>query len=267
MLKLRTLASGSKGNCTYVATDTDHILIDVGLSLPQIEDRLKTAEINPDEITAILITHEHTDHICGLPRFLQKYKNCTLHLHEDAIDIVSKILHKQRFHDLDRIQAFNTPFLIGEIDIDYFEVPHDSKFCFGYTFESSGAKVSLATDLGHINAEIIKAMANSHIALLESNHDHGKLSANVKYPLVLKRRVSGSLGHLSNTAASLAAYELAKVNVAQIILVHLSEQNNTPNLAYTFMCDFLSRKGITEGVDISIDVAAQHQVGKLYVIS
>ena len=267
VLKLRTLASGSKGNCTYVATDTTHILVDVGLSLQQIEARMKSADINPNTITAILITHEHTDHICGLPLFLQKYKNCTLYLHEDAIDIVSKMLHKQRFHDLDRIQSINTPISIGDININFFEVPHDSKFCFGFTFENAGAKISLATDLGHVDSKIIKAMANSDIVLLESNHDLGKLSANVKYPVVLKRRVSGSLGHLSNTAASLAVYELAKVNVGQIILVHLSEQNNSPTLAYTFMRDFLARKGVTEGVDISIDVAGQHEIGKLYVIS
>jgi phosphoribosyl 1,2-cyclic phosphodiesterase len=267
MLKVRTLASGSKGNCTYVATDTTQILIDVGLTLPQIEERIKIAEIDPNSITAILITHEHSDHICGLPRFLSKYKNCQLFLHEDAIDIVSKMLHKQRFHDLDRISGFNEPFEVGDITINFFDVPHNSEFCFGYTFENEGAKISLATDLGHIDAGIIQAMANSHIVLLESNYDINKLSASVKYHTALKRRISGSLGHLSNTAASLAVYELAKINVGQIILAHISEETNSPTLAYTFMCDFLARKGIVEGTDISIDVACQHKVGKLYTIS
>lgn len=267
MLKLRTLASGSKGNCTYIATETTQILVDVGLSLPQLEARIKAAEIDPHKITAILLTHEHDDHINGLPRFLQKYTNCTIFAHTDAGSVISKYLNKHRFHDLTRMISFGKPFCIGDISINFFEVPHDSDFCFGYTFENDSAKISLATDIGHINPRIIEAMANSQIAVLESNHDLAKLSANVKYPVILKRRISGSHGHLSNTAASLAIYELVKANVGQIILAHLSEQNNSPTLAYTFVRDFLARKGIKEGIDISIDVALQHEIGRLYTIN
>jgi len=267
MLKLRTLASGSKGNCIYIATHETEILVDIGLSLPQIEARLTAAEINPNKIQAILLTHEHIDHIRGLPRMLSKYPNCKVYVHTDAENIVSNYLHKQRFHDDSRIQTFNKPFYIGDININFFEVPHDSKFCFGYTFENENTKASIATDIGHITTDIIQAMANSKIAVIECNHDLAKLSANVKYPVVLKRRVSGSLGHLSNTAASLAIYELAKTNVEQIILAHLSEQNNSPTLAFSFVRDFLARKGLTEGVDISIDVALQDQIGRLYEVN
>lgn len=267
MLKLRTLASGSKGNCTYIATENTEILIDIGLSLPQIEARIKLAEIDPHKITAVLLTHEHDDHIRGLPRFLQKYSNCKLYIHNEAKGIVLKYLHTYRFHESAQIVFFDKPCCIGEINIGFFKVPHDSQFCFGYTFESDSAKVSLATDIGHITTEIIDAMSNSQIAILESNHDLAKLSANIKYPVVLKRRITGSLGHLSNTAACLAIYELAKANVGQIILAHLSEQNNSPTLAFAFVRDFLARKGITEGIDISIDVAAQDRIGRLFQIN
>ena len=161
----------------------------------------------------------------------------------------------------------NKAFTISDIKVDFFEVPHDSEFCFGYTFSQGGAKISLATDLGRVDAAILAAMMGSQIVMLESNHDVSKLAANVKYPLILKRRISGSRGHLSNTAASLAAYELARAGVGQIILAHLSEQNNSPTLAYSFVRDFLTRKGLTEGVDIFIDVAAQHQIGRLFEIN
>lgn len=266
MLKLQTLASGSKGNCIYIATETTEILIDIGLSLPQIEERIKSARIDPDKITGVLLTHEHSDHICGVPRFLQKYKHCHVYVHSDAKDIITKILHQQKFHESARIATFDKPFFIGDIEVNFFELPHDSKFCFGYTFKHEGVKISTATDLGHISTETIKAIGGSQIVLLESNHDLGKLSANVKYPVVLKRRISGSLGHLSNIAASLAIYELAKTGVGQVILAHLSEQNNSPTLAYSFCRDFLARKGLVEGTDIFIDVADQHQVGKIYRI-
>lgn len=234
--------------------------------MPQIEARIKLAEIDPHKITAILLTHEHDDHIRGLAKFLQKYNNCKLFIHTDAKDIVTKYLHTHRFHEFKQI-IFDKPYSIGDINIGFFKVPHDSQFCFGYTFESDSAKVSLATDIGHITTEIIDAMSKSQIAILESNHDLAKLSANVKYPVVLKRRITGSLGHLSNTAACLAIYELAKANVGQIILAHLSEQNNSPTLAFSFVCDFLARKGISEGIDISIDVAAQDQIGRLFKIN
>jgi len=266
MLKLQTLASGSKGNCTYIAGDSAEILIDIGLSLPKIEERLDEANIDPNGINAILVTHEHIDHILGLASFLRKFPNCTLYLHADAEDIIMKFLHKNKVHDTQRIQTFNKPFTIGDIKINFFDAPHDSVFNFGYTLKNSSAKVSIVTDIGHITTEIIEAMANSQIVMLESNHDLAKLAANVRYPLVLKRRISGSHGHLSNTAACLAVYELARANVAQIILVHISEQNNSPTLAYNFVCDFLARKGLREGTDISIDVAEQHKIGRLYKI-
>jgi phosphoribosyl 1,2-cyclic phosphodiesterase len=267
MLKLQTLASGSKGNCIYVGSKTTQILLDVGLTLAQVESRMKQATLDPNQITAVLITHEHTDHISGLALFLRKYQNCMLYLHESARDVIPHILYKQKFHDHSRICYFNKPFEIGDININFFDVPHDSEFCFGYTFKSADAKLGIATDLGHVTTEIISAMANSQIVVLESNHDLGKLSANIKYPLKLKRRVAGSHGHLSNTAASLAIYELVKVNVGQIVLAHISEQNNSPTLAYTFIRDFLARKGLQEGTDIFLDVAQQHQIGKLFRIN
>jgi len=258
VLKIQSLASGSKGNAIYVASGTTQILVDVGLTLPQLLARMKTAKIDPNTIDAILITHEHGDHTAGLQRFIQRFKS-VIHIHEDTAEIFGN-LPRQKIH------FFSDAFQIGDIYINYFDVPHDSQFCFGYTFQCGNAKVSLATDLGRISPQIIEKMADSQIVLLECNHDLVKLSRNTNYPAQLKRRITGSNGHLSNASSALAIYELAKRNVQQVILAHLSEQNNSPGLAYRFVCDFLAAKGITEGVDISVDVATQDEVGMLFCI-
>jgi phosphoribosyl 1,2-cyclic phosphodiesterase len=258
MLKIQSLASGSRGNVTYIASETVNILVDLGLSLPQLLRRMQKANINPTEIDAILITHEHTDHIAGLEPFLKKFGG-SLHLHTDTLEIFGNI-------PKDRITCFDKAFKIGDIEIDYFSVPHDSAYCFGYTFRNGEAKISLTTDLGRISDTIIDKMADSQIVLIECNHDLLRLSNNKKYPLFLKRRITSPTGHLSNPASALAIYELAKKNIRQVILAHLSEQNNSPTLAYNFVRSFLEKKGLTEGVDISVDVARQDEISMVFQI-
>ena len=257
VLKIQTLASGSRGNVTYIASDTTSILVDVGLSLPGLLKRMKDANINPEQIDAILITHEHSDHIMGLTAFLRKYKTA-VHIHEIARGTVSA--------PAELLKTFNSRFEIGDISVDFFSVPHDSQFCFGYTFQNEDAKISVATDLGRAGAEVLAKMAGSQIVMLESNHDLGRLNRNTKYPVWLKRRIAGGAGHLSNTATSLAVAELYKLNVQQVILAHLSQENNSPNLAYSYVRDYLASKGITEGSDISIDVATQDEISVVFQI-
>ena len=258
MLKIQTLASGSKGNAIYIASGTTHILVDVGLTLPQLLKRMQQAEINPDTIDAILITHEHGDHTAGLTAFLKKFRSI-IHIHEDTAEIFGHLPEQ-------KINYFRSHFQIGDIEIDFFPVPHDSKYCFGYCFKNGTAKISIATDLGRISNDIIEKISDSQIVLLECNHCLTRLTHNVKYPPILKRRITGSNGHLSNAAASLAVYELAKKNVQQVILAHLSEENNSPTLAYNFVRNFLLTKGLVEGTDISIDVAKQNEISLVFQI-
>ena len=236
--------------------------MDIGLSLREATSRLKSVDIDPSIINAVLITHEHGDHIHGIAKFLNKF-NCPIYLHEEAAETFANAIGQ---FPLELLHTFNDVFEIGDITIDFCEVPHDSEFCFGYSFTKNDCKISLATDLGAATPELINLMAGSQIVLLECNHDMLKLQNNVKYPTHLKRRISSNKGHLSNAAASLAIFELAKTGVQQIILAHLSEQNNSPTLAYSFVRDFLYKKGLVEGTDISIDVAEQHRPGRLFQI-
>ena len=264
MLKIQTIASGSKGNCTFIASENTRILVDIGLSLREVTSRLRASNIEPESIDAVLITHEHSDHIYGVTNFLKKF-NCKLFLHKATIDVLKRFID---FADksLEIFDDTSNSFPIGDLTVNFYPVPHDSAFCFGYSFKKDDCKISLATDLGTVSPALLKHMSDSQIVMLECNHDLLRLQNNIKYPAVLKRRISGSHGHLSNTASSLAIYELAKCGVQQIILAHISEQNNTPTLAYNFVRDFLAKKGLIEGQDISIDVAEQHKPSRPYQI-
>jgi phosphoribosyl 1,2-cyclic phosphodiesterase len=253
VLKIQSLASGSKGNVVFIASDTTRILVDVGLTMPNLLRRLQSANIDPEKIDAVLVTHEHADHIIGLESFIRRFKP-KLYVHNETADIFS-------FVPNEHIETFNGGFQIGDITVNYFNVPHDSRFCFGYSFLCGGAKISLATDLGRIGDEIIAQMSGSQIVMLECNHDLLRLTGNKKYPLILKRRITSPHGHLSNPASALAIYKLAQMGVGQIILAHLSEQNNSPTLAFETVRNFLANKGVIEGRDIWIDVATQDKVG------
>ena len=262
MLKIQTLASGSRGNSTYVATATTHILVDVGLTLPQFLKRLGEAKIDPESISAILITHEHSDHIAGVASFSKRFGTPVM-VHRSAKKCLETKLKGQPPH---LIQTFDEPLAIGDIQVDFFRVPHDSTFCFGYVFQNEGCKFSLATDLGHIKDEVFEKMRGSQIVLLESNHDTEKLELNNKYPGWLKRRIAGNTGHLSNTSAAAAILKLYTLGVKQVILGHLSAENNSPTLAYHTVRDFIESKGLREGTDIHIDVAHQNEIGHPYQI-
>ena len=256
VLKIQSLSSGSGGNCVFVATDNTRILVDIGLSVPRLLKRLEIAQIDPNSIDAILITHEHTDHVIGLESFMKKYSP-TLHIHINTTDLFTHI-------PFEKIQTFDTVFCIGDICVKHFPVPHDSKFCFGYTFSKGNSKISLATDFGRITEEIIEHISGSQIVMIECNHDLLRLTGNKRYTLDLKKRITSSRGHLSNPSCALAVYRLAQTGVSQIILAHLSEENNSPELAYNFIKDFLQQKGIIEGSDIWIDVALQDKPSKRF---
>jgi phosphoribosyl 1,2-cyclic phosphodiesterase len=161
-------------------------------------------------------------------------------------------------------EAFDGAFRIGDITVTPIPLSHDSNFCFGYTFERGAAKISIATDLGFIDDDVIAKMEHSQIVLLESNHDITQLNNNKKYSPFLKRRILGATGHLSNPQCAAAVYKLYQSGLTQVVLAHLSRENNSPNTAYTTVCEFLKRNGVTEGEDIWVDVALQDTVGRVF---
>jgi phosphoribosyl 1,2-cyclic phosphodiesterase len=160
----------------------------------------------------------------------------------------------------------NNSFFIDEVQISAHPISHDSSFCVGYSFNVGSKKISIITDVGTISQSVLNGLSGSDILYIEANHCERMLMQNQKYSALLKRRILSSRGHLSNIACAEALTYLIPTGVKQVVLSHLSEENNTPSLAYTTIKEFLSRQGIIEGENVFVDVAAQNKIGTLFEI-
>ena len=252
-MRVCNLSSGSDGNCTYIETDNIKVLVDIGLSASEICKRLKVLGVEPQEIGAILISHEHSDHIKGLDVFASKYKT-KIFVHQQGTGAVysktKKVLAQQ-------IYSFGDfAFTIGDLIVDNVSLPHDSVHCSGFIFECNKRKISIITDLGHTTDVILNKISGSSLVYLECNHDVDMLKANPKYSASLKARILGKNGHLSNLDCAKACEYLVKTGTKQIMLSHISRHNNTPKLAYNSVCEYLQKKNIIEGRDVKISTAS-----------
>ena len=227
-MKILNLGSGSKGNSTLVCGEKTKILIDCGLQIYDLEKRLKIAGVEPNEIDAILLTHEHSDHIQGLEKFCRKY-NPKIYVHKNGIFALNSKLKQSNLQN--QYVFDNNDFYVGDLTVSNFQLSHDAAMCVGFSIYSQNAKFSIATDLGYCPDSVIKNLKDSDVILLEANHDENLLLHNPKYNSLLKRRILSDLGHLSNKTAADVITKLVG-STSQIILGHLSEENNSPTLAY-----------------------------------
>ena len=261
-MKAVSIASGSKGNCIYIESDNTRILIDNGLSLKSLENKLKSIEIDPGKIDAILLTHEHSDHLYGVKAFLNKYKSVKIYIpsfvQNYCLPSISGLPQRQI------VWYTSSDFFVKDITISSFILPHDSNFCVGYSLLVGGKKVTVATDLGFISSQTMMNLSGSDILFIESNHDEQLLRANVKYTARLKKRILSNHGHLSNKCCGEALVQLVKTGVKQVILSHLSEENNTAILAYSTVKKILQNNNIVEGEHICVDVAFQDKIGTIF---
>lgn len=250
-----SLVSGSSGNCTLISDGTTTLLADCGLSCKKLEDALRKTSVNPQDINGLLITHEHADHIRGAGVISRKYNlpvYATAKTHECMnLGNINEKNIKYIYPDID--------FEIGTIGILPFSIPHDAVNPVGYNFFFGQKKLSLATDIGKMNDYIFSHLSGSIAVLLESNHDINMLK-NGRYPIVLKRRILGDFGHLSNTAAAETVLELVKSGTRHFMLGHLSNENNTPNTAYLETANLLEKNGMKLGKDAALSVAARYEV-------
>lgn len=251
-MRVCNLSSGSDGNITYIETQFAKVLVDCGLSCQEVVKRLSLLKVNPSDIDAIIISHEHSDHIKGIEVFAKKY-GTSIYAHT----LNWKVL-ESRFIKINPAQfkVFdNSDFKIKDLYVSTVELPHDAKRCSGFSFYENEKKISIITDLGHTNSRILDHIKDSRLIFLESNHDETMLLNNPKYPATLKHRILGANGHLSNKACAKAICELAKYGKKQIMLSHLSTKNNSPELAYNTVKSILEENGFVEGVDVMIGVA------------
>lgn len=252
-MRVCNLSSGSDGNLTYIETLNAKILLDAGLTASEITKRLSLLRVTPEEIDAILITHEHNDHIKGVDVFASKY-HTKVYVHNKGFWALKSKLKKS--DKIEFVQFDDLDFYIKDLLITNFPLSHDAEYCSGYTFKEKSKKVSILTDLGYTNDEVLSKIQGSVLVYIEANHDVQMLKNNPSYPLVLKQRILGKRGHLSNDACAQAVEFLAKTGTKQIMLAHLSRENNTPELAYGTVCAYLKEHGIEEGKNIKISTAS-----------
>ena len=227
-VSLISLYSGSKGNCTYIRYGEDEILIDAGRSFKALSSALTGIGSGIDRIKAIFITHEHSDHISALEMISKKF-NIPIHVTEESS---KKILATTSYVKNNIIR--HTPLFeeqIGGMTVRSFPTPHDSDMSVGYTIGlPSGEKIGYATDIGHITSTIRENLLGSSAVVIESNHDLDMLKHG-PYPAWLKVRIGSSNGHLSNADCSAFLPELIASGTKDILLAHLSDENNSPDTA------------------------------------
>lgn len=258
-MKVCSLASSSKGNCTIVYNENEILVVDLGITFKEFAQKLELLKLNIDNVIGAIVTHEHSDHIKGLQTF-SRTLNKPIYCHYNSVD---GIIRKTKL-PLNAFIRFDSNFKVGSFDISPFEVSHDV-FCVGYNIYENSSKVSIVTDLGYTTNAVVERLWDSRLVILEANHDE-KMLMNGPYPAILKSRILSKKGHLSNVSTAKVVAELAQHNVKQVLFAHLSEENNTPQVCYDTICEYLKNVGVEPQVNIKMDIAKPQGVGPIFVI-
>lgn len=235
-MKVSVLASGSKGNTSYIETKETKILVDLGMTTLYIEKKLANLDVSPEEIDAIILTHTHIDHISGLKVFTKKY-NSKVYLTEKMLKDINEIFELQNY------EIITNDFKINDLEIEIIKTSHDASDSNGYIFKSNNKTISYITDTGYINRKYKDKLSNKNLYIMESNHDI-KMLQDGKYPYHLKQRVLSDKGHLSNEMCSKYLKEYIGENTKKIILIHLSHENNTEEIALKTLQENLEFKDV-----------------------
>lgn len=250
-MKACVLSSGSKGNCTYVETKNHKILIDIGTSSLYVEKSLKSIGVNPKDIDIVLVTHAHIDHVAGIKVFSKKYN--------PLVYISEKILKESNIK-IENISSEEEINIDSDIKIKSIRLSHDVDDIKGYVIEEDGTSMVYITDTGYINESNFEYIKNKNLYVFESNHDVEKLMNNPKYPHHTKIRILSDKGHLSNKDSAYYLSRLIGDNTKYVILAHISEQNNTEDLALETLKETLDRKNIDFN---NIMIARQNEMTEL----
>lgn len=241
-MKVKVIASGSKGNCTLIQTDKIKILIDMGIGYQQLASELEKINLEPQSIDAILITHTHSDHIKGLPSLVKKTNLKVYMLEEMEPELVKKIPENN-------LHLYTNPLILEDLTINLIRISHDVEGV-GFVIEHNNHSLVYLTDTGYINRKYIPLMKNRDLYIIESNHDE-EMVMEGPYPYILKQRVISDKGHLSNHATAEYLLETVGNNTKQIILAHISENNNTEELALNTTKDLLAENNIYKPIALA----------------
>jgi len=240
-LRFTVLASGSTGNATIIQGNDQTIMIDAGLSAKKLDELMKQQGISGHDLDALLVTHEHSDHIKGLGAFARKY-DLPIYANEPTWDALERhvgtISQEKRM-----IFQSGEELSFGTMRVETFHISHDAAEPVGYTFEQDGRKLGVATDLGYVSEKVKSHIIDCDVLVLESNHDTEMLRIG-RYPWNIKRRILSDIGHLSNVAAGEALIELMTDRTKRIYLAHLSQDHNQMDLAMLTVNSIFENNGI-----------------------
>jgi len=267
-VKFTILGSGSSGNCAYVETENCRILIDAGFSPRQIRTRLASIGRTPENLTAILITHEHGDHIAGLLGIADKFQIpvfCNRDTQDATIWTFKNKWSKKTNLALETADTFKSKinwqlfttgasFEIADVLVETFSIPHDAQDPVGFLLRTARGNIGFATDLGHVTRLVLDRIRAANVLVLESNHDVKMLQDCPRRAWPLKQRILGRHGHLSNVAAAEAAAQIMSAGLRHLYLAHLSRECNKPELAQHVMAEQLHHIGATH---VRLQLAAQ----------
>lgn len=247
-MKVQTLASGSSGNCTFIDSGNAKILVDAGIAPRKLAKELASIGVRMEDIDAVVVSHEHSDHTKAItavpvPVYVSE---ATRHLWE------GKVGSLRDFHS-------GGGFAVGDMTVETFPVPHDAIDPVGFTIESRGTKIGIVTDIGSVTGLVSERLRGCDMLIVESNHDEARLIAG-RYPWELKQRVGGALGHLSNRQCSKLLAEVAHGGLRFVVLAHLSESNNMPELALKAANEAVS------GFSPSLHIAPRTARGEAFVL-
>jgi len=252
MAKACQLFSGSSGNSIFISDKTTKILVDTGVSAKRLEIALSEIDESADALSAIFITHEHSDHVQGLKVLAGRYGIPVF----TSEKIAEKLWKDGRLSDKIPVNRLDKSIQLGNIEAVPFLNSHDSVECYGYRFNlSDGRSVSVCTDTGYITSAAKKTMKGSDLVYLESNHEIMMLE-NGPYPYILKQRILSRMGHLSNADCAEFAKELLESGTTRLVLSHLSRENNYPEIARQTTLSVLNAAGFEEDRDYRLAVSA-----------
>lgn len=263
MLKICSIASGSSGNCIFVGSDSTHILIDAGISGKRINEGLSAIGVSPGDISGILVTHEHSDHIKGLGVMSRKYRipiyASELTWGKIRSAALCGVIDESLFQ---RVEP-DKDFIIDDIVIHPFRTQHDAVDPLCYTLSKNGRKISVVTDLGCYNEYILGKLSESDILFIEANHDIEMLQ-NGSYPAFLKKRILGEKGHLSNNTTVKLISEICHENLKCVVLGHLSRENNDPRVAHDSIKVEIDSFNSKSGKNIKLAVAEREKSTEVF---
>ncbi|HEY0368380.1 MAG TPA: MBL fold metallo-hydrolase [Chthoniobacterales bacterium] len=262
MFSLTMLGSGSGGNAALIATDHCRLLVDGGLSAKQLVRRLELCAVKPEQLDGVLLTHEHGDHVCGLEVLCRKFQ-IPIYCNALTAEAIRYGCDSLGAHRNWRIFRTGADFVICDINVQTFPVPHDAVEPVGYAFHVGKSGLGFITDLGYPTKMLVERLREVHTLMIETNHDEKLLQACQFRPWPVKQRIMSRHGHLSNAAAAGVIEQLLGGKIERVVLGHLSRDCNTPELARGAVEAQLAKIGRT---DVEVHCASQTEVGPRFVV-